>query len=312
MHRRANLFLAAAPRSGSTQLVSWIGQHPDVGVPAIKEPNHFSAHDFDPGYVAATYLNDVDPAEYASRGRTTSHQFAVFRDAADYDYLYTSLGERWLVDASTSYLASPGAPARIEAEVVGPRRAVVLLREPVGRAISHHGLALRTGRSRGTLADELAREQAGLVPPEARYLLTPSRYADALERWWSVIGREDVRVLTFERLVAEPAVVLAELFDWLGLEPVDVELHRPEARNQSVRPRFGWLNEVMLRSGTKTALRRVVPVGLKRRLKRVYFAPRPEPIATTAERHLLDELLRDDREATMRLVPEARQWWTPS
>ena len=68
----------------------------------------------------------------------------------------------------------------------------------------------------------------------------------------------------------------------------------------------------MLRSGTKTALRRVVPVGLKRRLKRVYFAPRPEPIATPAERDLLDELLRDDREATMQLVPEARQWWTPS
>lgn len=152
-----SLFLMAAPRAGSTQLARWLSSHPDIALTPVKEPTHFAAHDFPEAYVRATHLNDVDPARYRP-GRTA--QFAVFRDRADYLRLFDGLTERWRCDASTSYLACPEAPAAIRAACPAAR-VITLTRAPLDRALSHYGLAWRTGRTRLPLGAELDAELAG-------------------------------------------------------------------------------------------------------------------------------------------------------
>jgi LPS sulfotransferase NodH len=266
-----NLFLLAAPRSGSTQLARWLDTHPEISLSGVKEPNHFSSHDFPPDYVARTHLDDVPPTGPPPR-RT---QFAVFRDRDAYERLFAPLGCTWRLDASTSYLACPEAPGRIARAAPGAR-VILLTRDPVARAISHYRLARRTGRTRATLGEELALEEAGAMPPGARYLLRPSRIEAAQARVHAAFAPEAILSLRFEDMVADPAQAVARIADFLGIAPTfDLEV---SARNAGAEPRFALLNSLALTSGLKTALRRRLPNRVKPLAKRLWLRDRPAPI----------------------------------
>ncbi len=264
-----NLFLIAAPRAGSTQLSHWLASHPDIGLPKIKEPNHFSAHEFDPNYVARTHLNDVDPATFIARGQPKAMQFAVFRDPEHYAALFAPLTQRYRLDASTSYLACPEAPALIQASCP-QAKLIILTRDPLKRALSHYHLARRTGRTRASLASELRAEQESATPLAARYLIRPSRQAEAVARYQKTFHENQICLMRFEEMIATPQDSLIQIAQWLDINPSSFDLTRT-ARNASAAPRLPALNAALHRSGLKTALRAALPRSVKHRLKPLWF-----------------------------------------
>src|SRR5271154_5759385 len=58
LHRRArpNFFIIGGPKCGTTSLVSWLGQHPDIFIPREKELNFFNSDD----YRIITSLDDYE------------------------------------------------------------------------------------------------------------------------------------------------------------------------------------------------------------------------------------------------------------
>ncbi|MEL6914686.1 MAG: sulfotransferase [Pseudomonadota bacterium] len=266
MSTTVNLFLCAAPRSGSTQLAAWLDTHPDISLLPVKEPNHFSSQDFDPVRVRETHLNDVDPEAYVRAGTRKFYQFAVFRDPAHYAHLAEGLATRWVMDASTSYLQSDGAIARIRA--YNPQAVVVvLLRDPVERALSHLRLAQRTGRTRRSLPEQLAAE--GGAEAEG-FLLRFSRYRAALARLAAEVPEEQIVRLRFEDMVADPARALAPLCARLGIDVTELDL-AAERRNAGDAPRFPRFNAWAMESGLKPLVGRVISPELKTRLRGAFF-----------------------------------------
>jgi len=257
------LLLVAAPRSGSTQLARWLGTHPQITLAPVKEPNHFSAHEFGPG--ADRDLNEITPGARPIR----PGQFAIFRDPADYAALFTGMTTPWRFEASTTYLACPEAPGLIRA-ALPDIRIILLTRDPVARAVSHYRLARRTGRVTAPLGAELAAECAGDVPLWARYLLRPSRQQAGLDRFRAAFPAAQRTELRFEDLTADPAAALARLAAFLGIDPAGFDL-RAEARNAGVAPRFPALNAALQRSGVKPRLRRLLPAPIKARVKPIWF-----------------------------------------
>lgn len=266
-----NLFLFAAPRAGSTQLARWLDSHPDIALSHVKEPNHFSAQDFPPDYVSRTHLDDVPPTGPPPRPA----QFSVFRDRAAYERLFAPLATRWRLDASTSYLACPEAPAAI-AQACPDARIILLTRDPVDRALSHYRLARRTGRTRATLAHEVTAELSGVQPPGARYLIRPSRQSQGADRVRRAFSDSSILAVTFETMIADPFATLARIATFLDL-PTNFDL-TVSARNAGTEPRFSRLNALALNSGAKTMMRRVLPASVKPLLKRLWFEDRQAPI----------------------------------
>ena len=103
---KANLFLLAAPRSGSTQFAAWLSSHASIGCTFIKEPNYFSQHEFPESYVTKEHLNDIDPERIGNIAKLKgkSFQFSIFRKSADYQVLIDELSNQYKMDASTTYL----------------------------------------------------------------------------------------------------------------------------------------------------------------------------------------------------------------
>ncbi|MCU0268871.1 MAG: sulfotransferase [Acidimicrobiales bacterium] len=199
-------FVLGAQRSGTTSLFAWLQRHPDVPSSLHKELHHFEQ----PRPPSTWYYRSRFPLAVRGRRRLVA-------------------GE-----ATPEYLFLPWAPPRIAAAVPDARYLVVL-REPLARACSHHALARRRGKEPLGLADSLRAEPGRLRhagwptdDPIAcdfetvswRGYLERGRYAGQLERWYRLVGRERLLVLRFEDLVADPTRHASQIQEFLGLRVV--------------------------------------------------------------------------------------------
>lgn len=291
---KVNFFLVAAPRSGSTQLAHWISQLRGVCVPSIKEPNFFSNSEFPEWYVAENHLNDVEPSHYVKGGMKKKYQFAIFRNEVEYEALYSGFSQHceYLLDASTTYLHHKNAANKIN--VYNPQaKIILLLRSPVKRLISHYQLNLRIGRTRKSLDDEIRSELFGknrLVCEN--YLLRQSLYSEAVGEFYKVFPKSNVLTLFFEEVTSDPGAALKKISDFIGVDYSGVELSASE-KNQSLSPRFEWLNYVLNKSGIKGSFRRLLPIGVKRKIKTFYFKKPEDVVRYEIPDFCLTEIERD-------------------
>ena len=173
--------LIGAMKSGTTTLYGYLAQHPDVFMPALKEPNFFNDH--------------------------------WHRGVGWYERLFTAAGGALARgEASvryTSFPDDPECPRRI-ASVVPDMRLLFLVREPVDRIRSHYLHEVAALRERRPL------EQAVRENP---IYLDRSRYAMQLERYLEHFRREQLLVLRAEDLFRAPLEVLPRVYAFLGVDP---------------------------------------------------------------------------------------------
>jgi hypothetical protein len=116
-----------------------------------------------------------------------------------------------LGEASTNYTKRPlvsGVPERIR-RFSPEARFIYLMRDPVERTISHYWHMVRYHAERRPILQA--------IRSEPQYL-DVSHYAMQLQPYLDLFGRDQVAVLTFERLTAEPVATTQALYDWLGVD----------------------------------------------------------------------------------------------
>jgi hypothetical protein len=150
------------------------------------------------------------------------------------DTFFAHAGEEQLLgDKSTSYLEDPEAPARASA-MLGEAQVVVVLRDPVERAVSNWRFSTGNGLETRPVEEALTAnltEQAlwdrrrTSVSPFA--YLERGRYIDYLAPWFATFP-ETVHVVFLRELVEDPATVDG-LWASLGVPPGS-GTERPDAR----------------------------------------------------------------------------------
>jgi hypothetical protein len=188
-------------KGGSTSLFDYLAQHPLVARPTRKEVYFFDLH----------------------YGRGTSWYRAQFS-------MKTRRGMR-AIEATPNYLSDPRVPARVH-ELIPNAKFIVLLRDPVGRSVSHWGHLVRDGREQRTLAHLLADEIAEpLDAVEAitghedtirwlrSHVLYHACYARHLERWFERFDRSQFLFLFSDDLFADPVGTTVRVQEFIGLPP---------------------------------------------------------------------------------------------
>jgi len=194
MAARPNFFIIGSMKSGTSTLYEYFVEHPDIFMPAVKEPSYF---------VDRTTLKQIWP-EMERQGfwRGEELYLALFEGAREGQ----AVGE-----ASTNYSKFPrikGVPERIHA--FNPdARIIYVMRDPVERTISHYWHNVRTGAERRDL------EKAITDHP---YYRDVSYYRMQIEPYIDLFGWDRVKIITFETLRDSPMSVLPELFEWLGAD----------------------------------------------------------------------------------------------
>jgi hypothetical protein len=220
--RFPNLFMVGAPKCGTSSMVYWLGQHPDIFTPVWKEPGYFGAD-------LTTRTERQSKASYLEL-------FANWNS------------ERYGLDATTLYLSSRSAA--LEIRDCSPAAVIlVMVRNPIDAVYSMYLQNRFNGveplpsfeRSLGAEAD---RAKQG-SPPARGHLerLLYSKlysYTDNISHYQWVFGTERVRVIVFDDIVKDPRATLDDTFQFLGVDAsVTLSLN---AQNTAKRAIFPWLS----------------------------------------------------------------------
>ncbi len=167
-----------ADKAGSTWIYRILDLHPQVFVPTVKDLFFFDRY-YQHGW-----------SWYARH----------FKDAPD--------TARAIGELSHDYLYSPEALERIARDLPGVQ-ILVSLREPVERLVSHYWYMRRIGRTNLPFADALS------AFPEIEH---NSRYAEPLKHLFRLFPREQVHVLLFDDLKADPAAFGRQLCEAVAVD----------------------------------------------------------------------------------------------
>lgn len=146
-------------------------------------------------------------------------------------------------EATPAYLFHPHA-ARRAAEMVPHARLIVVLRDPVARAMSHHRYETRRGYETLPFAAALAAEARRTDAAWAACLRDPAawnsalkrhsylrrgQYAEQIARWRAHFPAEQMLILEDRDLHSAPGPTLKRVFAHLGLPAEDVPFGRANA-----------------------------------------------------------------------------------
>lgn len=269
------MFLVGAAKAGTTSLAEYLGSRPGWFVPWLKEPHHLSAVGAGP------------------HGRGT---LRTVPSLAEYSRLYApGAGAAFRVDASTSYLPTPGVAAKIGAMAPGAR-VVALLRSPVERAHSHYLNNVREGTERRSFDEAVESE---LRAPDAVWIydayLRLGLYAGQVQEYSQVFG-DRFCVACFEDVVVPGSPEAARLSAFLGVPPPSEVGGLPRS-NEYARPRSPLAGRVMGSPAIRAATRSVVPRKLRSAARGGLLARGEKPPLDSTLRERLVRFYADDRAA---------------
>jgi hypothetical protein len=224
-----DFFIVGHAKSGTTALYEMLRSHPQIFMPDSKEPMFFARNpDAEPAAPGA-------PRSFEQTGRRTEtlEQYTALFAPAESGQL---AGE-----ASTFYLFTPEAPARIAA-AQPDARIIAILREPAGFLHSLHMQMLQNQAETErdllrAIALEPRRREGRDIPrhsywPRALMYTDRVRYAEQLRRYHEAFGRERVLVLIYDDFRADNEASVRRVLRFLDVD-VDAPLRLVEA-NPSV------------------------------------------------------------------------------
>jgi hypothetical protein len=239
-------------KAGTSSLFVSLSTHPEISPSAVKETRYFL------------------PVRYGRPLEPTRVWDDYFADAPD-------LPVR--LEATPSLFYGGAEVATCMRDRLDGLHAIVLLREPVARAISffnYQKVRLRiphdmTMAEYLALADRLGPDDFRDPDNEKYMAFRGGCYAEFLPGWLDTLGNARVRVLDFGALVADPAPVLRDLATWLDIDPDAFPAGVLSAENRTVGFRHAGLQQLALYGNDR--LERVFRrhPSWERRLRAVYY-----------------------------------------
>jgi hypothetical protein len=266
-----NFLIIGAHKAGTSSLHEYLRQHPEVFLPALKEPRFFS---YDPDEA------DVEPSPYPWGPRV--HPIRTWNDYLELFSPVTT--EKAIGEASPCYLNHPRCPARIRQALPGVRL-IVSLRDPVDRAYSGYLMAVRDAGETRSFADIIGRHRT----PWHDSLV----YYTSCLRYLECFPRERLKFVRAETLNSQPAQILRDIFSFLEVDPA-FEPDTSTQFNKGGVPRSRPLH-LLLNNRHIRRLRPYVPIAFRTTVESLRRANlRKPPGVDAAVRARLIELLRDD------------------
>ena len=199
---RLGFMIVGGQKCGTTALAHFLSQHPEIGMAAPKEVHLFDAPNYSPEWT---------PEEHDRRYRS---RFTHCADA------------RILGEATPSYLFVPGI-ARDLARYNPALKLIVLLRDPVERAISHYYMEKGRGRERGPLWLALLREPSRLrrcqngrargSEMKTYSYRTRGLYSLQLRNLYQHFDRKQVLIVPARDMMERHHEILRRVFAFLGV-----------------------------------------------------------------------------------------------
>lgn len=282
-----NFLVIGAPKSGTTSLDRYLGQHPQIYMSPVKEPQYFR-----PIRSLKTTVEDFD----------------------DYRALFDGVrDERAIGEVSPFYVSSVSAADRIR-EMIPDVRLVAIVRNPVERAFSDYSMLIEKGRDHVSfdeaIADELAPESERRGDMLRNYV-KHGLYGEQLASYYERFERDHIHVMLFEDLRRDGPGLMHGLYEFLE---VDTEFEAETSRVYNATtapPRHPRLNRLVRRAQNHD-VQRFVPRSLRKGVRTLtsQSADRMPELSASARARLVEYYRPDVRTLEQLLGRDLSGWLT--
>lgn len=182
-----DFIIGGAPKTGTTSLFSYLGQHPEVFTSTPKEPHYLASEE----------------------GTRTVCGVRFTRE--EYEDLFSEVRPNQVSgEASTWYLRLAHKVAPKAAQMIPEAKWIFLLRDPVGRAYSDYWFQVFLGNL--PLGKRFSEYETG------HWIFHASHYLDGLETFYEYLSREQILVLLTRDFAREPDATLERVCSHVGAD----------------------------------------------------------------------------------------------
>ena len=290
-----NFICLGAAKSGTTTLHDILRQHPEIYVPAFKEPHFFD--------IPENYKNGID-----------WYQKNYFKNA----------NKKVIAEFTPSYFFDKEAPERIFNNLGSEVKFVVLLRHPVDRAYSHYLHSKRDEHEELDFVESLNQEEDRL----SRYIenedylsylrnsyISQGLYGDMVERYLKYFKLENFMFIHFEKeFLLKRDKTIHKVLNFLDIDS-QIELQTDLRSNPSSKEKSKTLKRIMKKKGWwRTIIKWLLPSIqfrqiIRNRIQRLNIKEyRAEKISEELKSKLFSSYFRDNIDKFERLTDKKMNW----
>ncbi|MBT5698510.1 MAG: hypothetical protein HOJ12_00820 [Flavobacteriales bacterium] len=290
-----NFMCLGAAKSGTTTLYDILRQHPDIYIPAFKEPHFFD--------IPENYKNGI---EWYKRN--------YFRNA----------NKKIIADFTPSYFFEKEAPKRIFKNLGRDMKFLVVFRNPVDRAYSHYLHSKRDDHESENFAKSLELEVSRLKKHDNQsdylsYLrhsyVHQGLYAQMINRYLQYFSLDNFLFIHFENeLLQERELTIKRILEFLEIDssvllrtdirsnPSSQEKSKPLKKLMNKR---GWWRDVIKFMIPSVQLRQII----RNRIQRINITEfKAQQLSQEVKLHLLEKYFRKDISDLEKTLNKKMNW----
>jgi Sulfotransferase family len=285
-----NFFVVGTGKAGTTSLYRYLQQHPQIYMSPIKEPAYF-ASEIRPENLSEPFERHV---RWQSLDRANPLGWLV-SEWDDYQRLFDGAKDQKAIgEATTAYLWSETAARNIHSRIP-EARIVMILRDPAERAFSHYLHHLAEGLTRSTFREQIEKSaraggrKLGVLYP----FLEIGLYHNQVKRYIELFPRDRIRIYWYEEAWRQPARLLADLFEFLGVDAA----FRPDTSRKSLQrraPRVAAVSYFLNKFDLWSPLKQLVPERLRPGLRGLAYRRGDSLVMDPSDRRYLIEYYAED------------------
>lgn len=291
-----DLIIIGASRSGTTSLHSYLQQHPQIFMSPQKETRFFTHEEH-----GANHQGVADAYAYNRK---------VITDADAYQKLFEGRTTEQLTgESSPVYLYRSERTVERIRHHVPEAKLIAIFRNPVDRAYSDFLNMVRLGWEPLRDFERALEEEERRIDADWSsfyHYRAKGFYAQQLRAYLRRFDREQMKFFLFKDLREDPALVMSELFAFLGVAP-DVSVDTQSQHNRSGLPRLQALHRILTHPIAEWTMRG--PLRTIRTTLRDWNTAYEKPPMDPTVRRDLEEGFRDDIRELETLINRDLSHW---
>lgn len=294
-HFKPNFFIPGAAKSGTTSLHELLDTHPDISMSKEKEPVYWNNKLFNEfeNLEISRYLNLFEQ-EVKIKGEST-----------------------------TSYMYYDNFIKNVKDNFHQPPKFIFILRNPIDRYISHYNWLKGLGKEKRRI-DKIIEEERYLDFKE--YNDYPKQYYQFglyykwISRFIENFGKENIKIVTLEKLISERLNILNSCYEFLGVSKIDsVNFIKSNKTNKVIFPsmyhflrkssigkmKYTSISKYFLPKKIRTKIKSLMKIAIKNWIS---IESKKEILSDKQRKNLRDKYFEDVMSLKNKLNYEFSEW----